>query len=304
MDAPATAALVLGGLALARHALLLPPFLLYLRRARVSSIPKGPTPPISLVKPLRDVPGLEENLVATLRQNYPEFEVVFEGGDEAARAAAEAAARAVPDVPVRSEPGHGIVVRAGPSVRPDPLHLRDVANGLAAAGAVSFVPVLFGMRSFGARLAGLLADTELLLAAVAGRGKALTGETVAARGGAPKGAGLARRAERLFAPDAGPATVIRAARRLRTTLPVPHALALVSSLAPALLLAAPTAAGLWMLAAHTAVRALVAAIVDLRFCWDRSLARALPLLPLLWVYEPLCLAASFAPGDRATLVPH
>jgi hypothetical protein len=59
----------------------------------------------------------------------------------------------------------------------------------------------------------------------------------------------------------------------------------------------------------------VALLVDFRFCWDRSLVRALPLLPLLWIAEPLNLLAGLAgstvdwrgrrykvSGGRATLL--
>jgi hypothetical protein len=198
------------------------------------------------------------------------------------------------------------VVLAGPSVVPDPLYLRDVANALASAELVTFVPAHFGMRTLPARLAGLLLDTELLLDAVAGRGRAMTGSTVGVRKGvAVLRPALARRAERRLSPDAGAADVVAAARALRTRgLRALLGLHVVSSFAPAALLAAPSAAGLWVLLAHTLVRAAVAAAVDVRFCWDRSLVRSLPLLPLLWVYEPLqLLRASFGRSDRATLVP-
>ena len=76
----------------------------YLRRANVRSIPKGPTPPIPLLKPVYgEEEGLEENLGATLRQNYPDFEVLFlhEREDDPALAAVHAAMRRVPDVPAR-----------------------------------------------------------------------------------------------------------------------------------------------------------------------------------------------------------
>jgi hypothetical protein len=74
---------------------------------------------------------------------------------------------------------------------------------------------------------------------------------------------------------------------VRSAAPLLYAAALPLSAAPLLLLLHGGAAALLLLALHTAVRAAIALLVDFRFCWDRSLARALPLLPLLWILEPL-----------------
>ena len=167
MSVVAIGALISGGWALLRYALALPRFVRYLRRARITSIPKGPTPPLSLVKSVRgDVPGIGENLVRTLKQNYPDFEVIFahEEDDAPAVAAIDAARTQVPDVEVRAstdgaQERRDPTVWASASVRPDPLYLRDAANGLQEGAVVTFPPVLFGLRSLGARLWGLLSPS-------------------------------------------------------------------------------------------------------------------------------------------------
>ncbi|HEX5136705.1 MAG TPA: glycosyltransferase [Planctomycetota bacterium] len=357
--------------ALLRQAAGLLLLLRYLRRARVASIPKGETPGISILKPLYgDDPGLLENLEATLRQNYPDFEVLFlhERPDDPAIAAADEAMRRVPDVHARRIQGrdaeaanpkvavvlrgeavarHGIVAVADSDVRPDPLYLRDIANGLLDAEAVSFVPVVYGMRGFWSRLGGLLFDTEAVLAVLLGRGRVMTGATVGIRREALAKVGgyravadriaedygmgvllrragcrlaLARRAARLHAPGGGfretGRHALRWARTVRSAAPLLYALALPLSTAPLLLLLQGGPLALTALGLHTAVRAAVALLVDFRFCWDRSLVRALPLLPLLWVLEPLNLLLGLfgstvdwrgrryrVRGGRATLLP-
>jgi ceramide glucosyltransferase len=337
----------------------------------VSSIPKGETPGLSLLKPLYgEDPGLLDNLEATLRQNYPDFEVLFlhERPDDPAIAAADAAMRRVPDVPARRIQGrdpdaanpkvavvlrgeavarHRIVAVADSDVRPDPLYLRDVANGLAGADAVSFVPVVFGMRGFWARLGGLLFDTEAVISVLLGRGRVMTGATIGIRREALDRVGgfravadriaedysmgvllrraglrlaLARRAARLHAPGGGfretGGQALRWARTVRSAAPLLYATALPLSAAPLLLLLHGGSAALAALALHTAIRASVALLLDFRFCWDRSLVRALPLLPLLWIFEPLNLLLGLGgstvdwrgrryrvKGGRATLLP-
>jgi ceramide glucosyltransferase len=342
MTAFAVVALVLGAVAVLRQVVGLAMALRYARRARLRSIGKGPTPPLTLIKPLYgSEPGLEENLVATLRQNYPEFEVLFvhERADEPALAAVDAAARTVPDVAVRriagraadaanpkvavlvrgeEEARHEILVAADADVRPDPLYLRDVANGLADADLVSFLPVFFGMRTFAARAVGLLLDTDSLLPLFVANGRVATGSTIGVRkeileriggyravadciaddyalGRAVQRAGgrlaLARRPARIYMPGGGFRDGVRWLRTVRSTLPAAYVALLLVACAPLLLgLAALTTAcagpALWLLGAHTAGRALVAAVVDLRFCRDGSLLRSLHLLPLLWILEP------------------
>ena len=332
----------IGGAAVVRQILGLACLARYLRGARVAAIPKGPTPPVSLLKPLYgEDPGLALNLEATLRQNYPDFEVLFlhERPDDPAAAIADAAMARVPDVAARRILGrdpeaanpkvavvlrgeavarHGILAVADSDVRPDPLYLRDIANGLQDADAVSFLPVVFGMRGFWARLGGLLFDTEAVLSILLGGGRVMTGATVGIRREALAKVGgfravadriaedysmgellrragcrlaLARRAARLYAPGGGlretGRQAVRWARTVRSAAPHLYALALPLSAAPLLLLCRMDATALLLLALHTVLRAAVALLVDFRFCWDRSLVRALPLLPLLWILEPL-----------------
>lgn len=344
-------AFALAGLALLRYAYAVPRLVRWFRRARVASIPKGETPPLTLLKPLygRD-PGLSDNLVATLRQNYPDFEVLFlhERPDEPALTDAWEATAQVPDVPVRLVPGrdpdaanpkvavllqgeaearHDILVAADSDVRPDPLYLRDVANALAEADAVTFAPVMFGMRTFWARVVGLAVDTDAFLGIVALDGRATVGATIGVRREALARAGgwravadrmaddyalgqalqregctvaLARRAVRLHHPggdfEETARWMQRWTRTIRAAAPGWFVLAGAVALAPlALLLAAVAtpyaAAALWLLVLLTAVRAAIAVAVDFRFCWDRSLVRSLPMLPLLWFLEPAALAA-------------
>ena len=212
-------------------------------------------------------------------------------------------------------------------MRPDPLYLRDVANALAEADAVTFAPVMFGMRTLWARAVGLAVDTDALLGIVALDGRAMVGATIGVRREALARIGgwravadhiaddyalgqalqregcavaLARRAVRLHQPDGDFDETARWIRRWTTTVraaaPGWFALAFAAALAPLALLAAAVvtpyaAAALWTLALLTAVRAAVAIAVDFRFCWDRSLLRSLHLLPLLWFLEPAALAA-------------
>ncbi|MHC4972918.1 MAG: glycosyltransferase [Planctomycetota bacterium] len=351
MTAFAVTALVLGAVAVLRQVVGLAAVLRYARRARLRSIPAGPTPSLSLIKPLYGAdPGLEENLVATLRQNYPEFEVLFvhERADDPALAAVDAAMRAAPDVAARklagrdagaanpkvavllrgeAEARHEILVTADADVRPDPLYLRDVANGLADADLVSFLPVFFGMRTFWARAVGLLLDTDSLLPLFVANGRVATGSTIGVRkevleriggyravadwiaddyglGRAVQRAGgrlaLARRPARLYMPGGGLGESagwgVRWLRTVRSTVPAAYVALLLVAFAPLLLLAGalatPYAApALWLLGAHTVGRALAAILIDLRFCRDGSLLRSLHLLPLLWFLEPAAAVA-------------
>jgi hypothetical protein len=290
-------ALVTGGLAIARQLAGLAFFVRYLRRASVRRLPTGgPTPPLSIVQRVDgDEPALEENLTAALRQNYPDFElvVVHEGGPVDA---VERARKAVPDVEVKTtagDPGpvarHECRVLCDPRVRPDPLFLRDAASGLAEADIIPFVPVLFGARSLPARLAALTVNTDLFLTMVLGRGTIPSPVTMAIRRDGSR-IGLARRPARVHAPTGQWADARPGLGRLSSAC----------SAAPLLLLLA----GLWWpLALLVLLRLLVAFAVDFRFCWDRSLLKSFPLLPLLWILEPLgFLAALLGAGRRARLM--
>jgi ceramide glucosyltransferase len=346
MEVLALAALIAGSAAAARYVAGLFLLVRYLRRSRLRAIPAGPTPPLSLLKPLHGLePDLESNLSASLRQNYPGFEVLFlsERADDPAGAVADAVVAEVPDVEVRRLSGlaagsgnpkaillsagqvaarHEILVAADSDVRPDPLYLRDAANALANAEAVSFLPVLFGARGLWARAASLFWNTDGFLTLLLAGGKITNGATIGVRratleraggflgvatagaddhalGRALRDAGarpaLSRRPARVRAPE-DPwrdqlAWVVRRLRVVSSGAPLGWFAFLPPALAPGLLLATALAtphggAALAGLLALTAARGLVAVAVDLRFVWDRSLLGALPLLPLLWVAEP------------------
>lgn len=73
--------------------------LVVLRRRRL----RGPTPPISVLKPLKGTdPHLFENLASVARQDYPEFEILFgcEDAMDPGLAVARAVQRAHPGVPM------------------------------------------------------------------------------------------------------------------------------------------------------------------------------------------------------------
>ena len=121
-------ALAVGGLAVLRQAVGLALLLRFLRRARVASIPKGPTPPLTLIKPLYGAdPGLEENLVATLRQNYPEFEVLFVHERPDDPAGVERHQPRV-DVRVADVNDHGALGQHQPRARPGVVHQAEVGD--------------------------------------------------------------------------------------------------------------------------------------------------------------------------------
>jgi len=354
MTALAIVALVAGGLALLRQLAGLALLVRFARGARLRALAPGPTPPISLLKPLygRDE-GLAANLVATLRQNYPEFEVLFvhERPDEPALADVAEATRAVPDVPVRTLAGrdaaainpkvavllrgeaearHDVIVAADSDVRPDPLWLRDIAAGLEDADAVSFIPILTGVRTPWARLAALAIDTDGLLAILVAGGRAMTGATIGVRRAALAKAGgfaavadhiaddfglgvalreagcrlaLARRPARMHMPGEGfrgtARLVVRWMRVIRSAAPGLFALMAPFVCTPLLLLASAALTpypgpSLALLAALLLGRVATALIVEASFTRDGTLLRALPLLPLLWIAEPLALLFGLA----------
>jgi len=358
MNVLAGIALCCGALSLLRYAIALPMLSRWLRRGRVRSIPKGNTPAITLLKPLYgDRPDLADDLEATLRQNYPDFEVLFvhEREDDPALGATTAATRAVPDVPVRAIAGRApeatnpkvavliegqaaarpestIIASADCDAHPDPLYLRDIANALDDADAVSFVPVLFDTRGWLGRLAGFAVNTDALLGILMARGFAMTGATIGIRRDALEAVGgwsvvgdriaddyamgcalrkagkrtvLAQRAVRVRA-DHGTAAetttwMLRWARTVRVAAPLPYLGALILASAPLLLIVArslyATPGTLWMLAGIALARVGTGIAVELRYVWDGSTRRALLALPLLWIIEPLGLLAGLF-GNR------
>jgi hypothetical protein len=283
----ALAAFLCGGLALVLYAAGPPALVRYFKNADLRRLGKGPTPPISLI--VR--PGPEEDATALLRQNYPEFEVVLLAPEDQSLPVAHPP---VPDVTVRFGPRgiddarYEIVAGVHPSLHPDPLFLRDIGHALAEAGRVVFPPVVFGPRMPGARLLTLAANSDAFLWTVLTRGRALPIACSASRRLGSGPTVLARRAVRIRRPHGTLRDLMWLTGRAPIRIP--------ASLAPVLLLCtglwAPYSLPAWLLLGLlTALRLGIAMAVDLRFVWDNSTLRSLPLLPLLWITEPAALVA-------------
>ncbi len=142
---------------------------------------RGPTPPISVLKPLKGVePALFENLTALARQDYPAFELVLGTADphDPALEIAQRLAEEFPHVAIRVVSGaldlgfnpkvsnlchlagaarHDLLLVSDADVRPDPGYLRALAAELAdpRVGMVTSVLAGVGESSPGAALENL-----------------------------------------------------------------------------------------------------------------------------------------------------
>ena len=129
---------------------------------------QGPTPPISILKPLRGLDdGLEGNLRAMAQQDYPNFEILFaaEALDDPALEVARRVQRQHPWVPMRllvsNEPDtlnpkvanlmamtrrarHEYILVSDSNVRPGPGYLRAIAAETADENVALVSSVLAG----------------------------------------------------------------------------------------------------------------------------------------------------------------
>lgn len=167
-----------GGLALLLTSLTFLAAHVAVRRQRRRTRLDDPTPPVSILKPLKGIEeGLWENLVALARQDYPAYEILLgaaEATDPALRLA-ERLRREFPRVPIRvlvcdrpvgvnpkvnnlavlaAEARHDLLLISDSNVRPDAGYLRAIVGELRdpRVGLVSSLLCGVGERSIGALL--------------------------------------------------------------------------------------------------------------------------------------------------------
>lgn len=151
---------------------------------RTASAPPGPTPPVTMLKPLhRDEPLLEQALETTLRQDYPAFQVVFGVQDPAdpAIAIVQRLRARHPDADIAlvidptahgpnrkvgnlinmaAQARHDLIVIANSDLHVQPDYLRRLAATLAAPG-VGLATVLYAGLPATAALPARLGATQI-----------------------------------------------------------------------------------------------------------------------------------------------
>ncbi|MEM8883647.1 MAG: hypothetical protein AAGD14_06255 [Planctomycetota bacterium] len=259
-------AFALGALSTLRLLVALARLRRWLRAGDVRRFEAGATPRVRIV-----TVGAPEPFE---HQNYPDYEV-------------EAAGRATS---IAGEAGRtpAWTVRVNPAARPDPLFLRDAVAGERTT--VHFAPMAIEARTVGDRIRALSVNTDGLLHALAfGAGRARAG-AVARQGDGP-GHALARRALPVVANGVDWRERFDPLAALLSAAPVCLLVSLFQETPPG---------SLTFLLVLAFTRAGLAFGMELRFVRDGSTLRAIPLLPLLWILEPLLLLFGRALGP-ATL---
>jgi len=184
----------LGGVALALTALTFAAAHRALLRHRRRGRRDDPTPPVSILKPLKELDeGLWENLAALARQDYPDYEILLgaaEATDPALRVA-DRLRREFPRVPIRvlvcdrpvgpnpkvnnlavlaAEARHDLLLISDSDVRPDAGYLRAVVGELRdpRVGLVSSLLCGVGEQSAGALLENAQLNSFVAAAVAAG----------------------------------------------------------------------------------------------------------------------------------------
>jgi ceramide glucosyltransferase len=165
-----------------------------LRRRPRQARGAGPTPPLSILKPLKGLDeGLWDNLAALARQDYPEYEILLGAADAAdpALRLADRLRREFPRVPIRvlvcdrpvgfnpkvnslavlaAAARHDLVLISDSNVRPDAGYLRAMAAELRdpRVGLVSSLLAGVGERTAGALLENAQLNSFVAAAVAAG----------------------------------------------------------------------------------------------------------------------------------------